>query len=777
MCPDDDDLGSAKTAIGGTMPSQPGVSRVVAEPVTSVIADRYEVQALLGMGGMGRVYRALDRTLDDVVALKMLRRELLDTPGVLERFRQEVKLARRVTHANVVRTFDLGQHGQDHYLTMEYIEGRSLAQLIDDGPLAFDEIMRIARAVAAGIAAAHANGVLHRDLKPDNVLIAKTGRIAITDFGIATASTSPTVTSDRLVGTPAYMAPEQLEEGATIAAPADVYAFGTILFEMATGRRPFVGNDPIQVALARLHTPPPDPRTLRQVPEGLAELCIACMGRRPETRPADGSGLVAALASLSDLSSRPRTGRLAMDTPTRTSRSVAILPLRGTGDLGDVAEGLSEEIVDALSMTRSLRVRPLASVRKAVRADSDARDVGQQLGVDVVVEGSVRRRGDHVRITARMVSVADGFQLWASHIDTGTDGLLAASDDLVEAIAKALTVDLAMPDRVMVDPEASSLYLEGKAKVRLNWIDGNMEPAIESLQQALELAPNDPAILATLSQALARSAFYGAPASRIAQARELAERAVELAPRMGVPHIAVGTASLYDGDAPASVAAFARALQHSPGSAMAQAMLGAALLEAGALDDAIARLEVSRSLDPLGLAHIDLPRAYFYAGRWDDTVAEYERARVAKDFDLRLFDDIMFARLKLWRGELAPIAEVPGTSTPPNVFAYAEVVRRIHATGVFSAADRAAMAAIVDIDNRRLRASRAQFMAEYLMFAGEPDEALRYVRIGVEAGLQDYLWAQKCPLLAPLRARAEFQALEATVAERSRAVIAASRAA
>src|SRR5262245_50070832 len=153
---------------------------------------------------MGRVYRAKDRTLDEVVALKILRRELLATEGVVERFRQEVRLARRVTSPHVVRTFDLGEHADDHFLTMELVDGQSLARLLDAGPLAPAEVLRIARATCSGIAAAHAAGVLHRDLKPDNILVAKSGRIAITDFGIAHAHADPGITVEGLVGTPAY---------------------------------------------------------------------------------------------------------------------------------------------------------------------------------------------------------------------------------------------------------------------------------------------------------------------------------------------------------------------------------------------------------------------------------------------------------------------------------------------------------------------------------------------------------------------------------------------
>jgi serine/threonine protein kinase len=171
--------------------SSAGISVSSAAALPSVIAERYEVLGLLGAGGMGRVYRVRDRSLDEVVALKVLRRELVDTPGMLERFRSEVKLARRVTSPHVVRTFDLGEHAGEHYLTMEYIDGQSLAQLLDAGQLPLAEVLRIARAACAGIEAAHAAGVLHRDLKPDNILVASDARIAITDFGIAHATADP----------------------------------------------------------------------------------------------------------------------------------------------------------------------------------------------------------------------------------------------------------------------------------------------------------------------------------------------------------------------------------------------------------------------------------------------------------------------------------------------------------------------------------------------------------------------------------------------------------
>lgn len=232
MATDEPDPAVAATlAAQAPTASSEGRSSTDETEVESIIADRYAILGLLGAGGMGRVYRAHDRTLDEIVALKVLKRS-----SSFDSFRQEVKLARRVTSPHVVRTLESGEHGVDLYFTMEYIAGRSLAQVLDEGTPPIDEVLRIASAMAAGIAAAHAAGVLHRDLKPDNVLLGEDGRVAITDFGIAVATTVDAGADFH--GTPAYAAPEQIFREA-IAAPTDVFAFGTILYEMLVGQRSF----------------------------------------------------------------------------------------------------------------------------------------------------------------------------------------------------------------------------------------------------------------------------------------------------------------------------------------------------------------------------------------------------------------------------------------------------------------------------------------------------------------------------------------------------------
>ncbi len=770
---DDDNPGSAETVASSVDTLAPAARDHSAPP--SLLADRYEVLALLGVGGMGRVYRVHDRALDETVALKLLRRELVGAPDMVERFRREVKLARKVTSPHVVRTFDLGQHEDEYFLTMEYVEGRSLANLLEDGPLAIDEVVRIARAACAGLVAAHAAGVLHRDLKPDNILVATDGRIAITDFGIARAQTpgptsGATETLERFVGTPAYMAPEQVDGVAPIGPATDVYAFGAIIFEMLANRRAFIGDDPIRVAIARLTAEPPDPRAHRSVPDALADLVLRCLARDPSQRFADGAQLAAALAALA-MSSVGATLPQAMIpvVPTKGSRSVAVLPLRTSSpELADLADGLSEEIVDALTLTRALRVRPLASVRG--RTETDPRAIGQALGVDVVVEGSLRKIGELVRITARAIGVADGFQLSADRVDARPDALLAAGDAIAQAVARALTVELAMPARRATDPRATELFLEGKAKVRTAWMLGPIRPALVALEAALALAPDDPSVIAALAIASAREAFFGS-AAELARARTLADRAVLLAPNDGEAWLALGLACLYAGEMPTAGAALYRAVVRAPGLAMAQAALGATLLEAGAIAEGNAHLEAALALDPTAsLARWDLSRGLVYAGRFDAAVALLD----AFEGD-RAYADITLGRFRMWRGERFDaklVRPAPGTYRP-DLFSYAEAAFGFYRTGRFEGDQLEQLLATVVAPNPRLRATRAQFAIEFLIAIGDRERAFDYLKISLDAGLYDTLWIERCPLLDPMRADPRFADAAKVVTARAAAILTA----
>jgi serine/threonine-protein kinase len=720
------------------------------------------------MGGMGRVYRAHDGKLDEVVALKMLRKELVGRADMLERFRQEVKLARRVTSPHVVRTFDLGEHGDEVFLTMEYIEGRSLAHRIEAGPMPVEDVIRIGRAVASGMAAAHATGVLHRDLKPDNVLIGKDERIAITDFGIArAASANPDATADRFVGTPAYMAPEQVESVARLTPAVDVYAFGAILFEMLTNRRPFVGSNALAVAVARLLEPPPDPRSLRAMPDPLAALVLRCLAREAGDRYADGAALEAALASLGSLATNTLPAASLPVVPEKSARSVAIIPLRASGDLAEVADGLGEEIVDALSMSRRLRVRPLGALRSRA-ADSDPTELGKSLGVDVVVEGSIRRRGDRVRVSARVISVGDSFQLWANHVDAAPDGLLAACDEIVRAIATALTIELALPERPALAAHLAEVYLEAKAHLRAGWFQGDVSHVIAALDQVIAQAPDDPSMTALLATALARSGFLAHP-ENLARARPLAERAVALAPSSGDAQLALAFSALYSGDSARAAGAFARAVRIAPGLALAQALLGGMLLDANQVDDSIAHLEAAVSIDPNNVQITDLARAYCYAGRFDEGIGMLKRQPI------NAFVEYLLGRLENWRGQRYQFRVVSAPGLIPMQRKLQALGARSYSTGIVTDEDVVEYNAIVAQVPLRWRAAQSQYIAELYASVGRQESALDMVRISVDAGMHDICWLERCPLLEPLRAMPAFEPLAIVARERAKTVVAAIR--
>jgi serine/threonine-protein kinase len=279
-----------------------------------LVAGRYLVHGRIAEGGMATVYRASDTELDETVALKVPHLARALEPDVLERLRWEVKLARRVTHANVARVYDLADDRGLRFLTMEFIEGQSLADHARAlGLLSADEMLRIVAQVAAGLQAAHDAGVVHRDLKPENILIARHGRVALTDFGIACEGRPPAGPHEvvHATGTPAYMAPEQVA-GRSIDGRADIYALGTIMFELLTGTLAWTGEHPLMVAHARLVEPPPDPRRWRpDLADRVAELIMGCMAVNREDRPASARTLTEDLsrAIASAQAVAPRPGR------------------------------------------------------------------------------------------------------------------------------------------------------------------------------------------------------------------------------------------------------------------------------------------------------------------------------------------------------------------------------------------------------------------------------------------------------------------------------------
>jgi eukaryotic-like serine/threonine-protein kinase len=783
------------------------VSSVSSEPTSSgdgrLLAGRYELIGLLGAGGMGTVYRARDRALDEIVALKVLRRELVAAEGMLERFRREVKLARRVTHRNVARSYDIGEHEGERFLTMELIEGEPLSALIArGGPLELPALRRVGAGVCEGLAAAHEAGVAHRDLKPDNVMLTGNDRVVITDFGIARAlaqAPSAARSIGGAVGTPAYMAPEQVDGASPVDARADIYSLGVMLFEMLTGALPFEGTSPYAVAAARLLGPPPDPRARRP---GLSELAagvvLRAMARSPAQRFQTATEVAVALAALGpddvpplEPAARARApGAAEPHAPTEVlalrgaeaalepvtghgAKAVAVLPFRNAGRPDDayLAEGLTEDLTDALSTVPQLRVRPRGMVMHSAgkQPEANARALGAQLAVQVVVDGSVRKEGDRVRVSARLISVADGFQLWARRFDRPVAEVLVVSDEVASAIAAALTVEHAQQQRRQpTDPRALEAYLRGRAAYH-RFERGSVTRGAELLAGACSLAPQDPTIAAAHALALARVWFYEGGSAGEA-AREAADRALALDPEGAEPRVASAYVSFLEGDVPRAVREASAALAAAPLLPDAHELLGRILSETGPADVAMRHYRATRRLDP-AFQHAYLGEARIHAldGRWDDAEEILDAATALPDPDAAW---ALRARFAAWRNDQAALAAL--RAHPGVTSGTLPVTRRIvEFMAGAEAGQPAAFWSTVDAAPQgtwRTRSLLAQTLVELALSRGRRADVLSALEAASAAGLIDLLWLDGCPAFDPFRAEPAFAAVRAVVEQRSLAI-------
>jgi serine/threonine-protein kinase len=762
-------------------------------PPPARIAHRYEILGLVGIGGMGSVYRVRDLELDEIVALKFLRGHHSATAQ--ERFRNEAKLARRVSHFNVARTFDIGQHDGERFLTMEFVDGEPLGRILErEGALAIARTADVVRQLCAGLEAAHAAGVVHRDLKPDNVLVEKTGRVVISDFGIARTGDDRLPTPDAaIVGTASYMSPEQAE-GLPTDARSDIYALGALIYEMLTGERAWTGEAFREVAMRRLHAPPPDPRALRpDVPARIADVALRCMQRRKEDRFAHaadvGAAFDAALSALSVLKSAQFEAELPRPLPARAFRvapapggsatTVAVLPFRNQGPREDdfLVDELTDELIDSLSMMGALRVRPRRLVER--HDTRELAELGTALDVQVVVEGTLRRTEKSVRVSARAIAIAEGIQIWAQRFERDAHELADVSHDVARAAASAFASGIAPnPSRSppKVDAIGAELYLRARRELRRAWGGmGDLDLAVELFRQAATRSPDDPAALSGFAMARARRYNYHGGGERELDAiRELAERTIALAPHLGEPWQTLATLTYVTSDWPEAVRALRRALHLAPGLLRAHEMLAHIEIEVGRTLEGLFRFETVLALDPTSPgARREAIRAYAIRGQWDRVDAL--EAFPPEEGPDALMRRLTAARLDLYRG--TPRAELVGEGgdTSPHLIlarALGLAIRGLPAPPSFEDSFRARIAA--SAPGSRLRPLLWQIHVEWSLAAKRPMAvALDAVRCAVESGLYDRTWLESCPVLAPLRSEPSWPEIVAPVSARAERVIAA----
>jgi TolB-like protein/tetratricopeptide (TPR) repeat protein len=577
---------------------------------------------------MGRVFLARDPELDRRIAIKVLPDEVARDAERLQRFRLEARTLASLNHPGIVTVHSVEEDRGLPFVTMELVEGATLDALIPDGGLSAERFFAVVISLVDAVAAAHERGIVHRDLKPSNVMCTADGRIKILDFGLARHTgptqfegetrTAPVTREGTVTGTLAYMSPEQIS-GSQIDHRSDIFSLGIVLFELATGRPPFEAATPAELLSAILtRAPMPLSRRRPDLPERLGSVIAGCLQKDPGERPPTAAVLARELRRLEGRNGPAAGGTTgagpAVPQP-RMHASIAVLPfasLSANPDDEFFADGVAEEIINALGRLPDLKVAARTSAFSFKGKNEDLRRIGEQLGVGTVLEGSVRRSGARLRITAQLVDAASGYQLWSDRYDREMVDVFDIQDDIARSIASRLTATLMRgPSEPLVHPgtssvEAFQIYTQGRGLLEQRTAEG-MQRAAGFFRDAIARDDRYALAWAGLAEALVLLADYerAGSAALLSEARDTARRALALDPTLAEAYGPLALMHVIDHDGPGAVQALQRAIELRPSYADAHNWLSWVLLLIGRPVEALASALRAVELNPLSLESLN----------------------------------------------------------------------------------------------------------------------------------------------------------------------------
>jgi eukaryotic-like serine/threonine-protein kinase len=590
------------------------------ERLNAALAGRYAIERELGSGGMATVYLAHDVKHHREVAVKVLRPELAAALGP-DRFLREVEIAARLNHPHILALYDSGEADGFLFYVMPYIKGESLRRKLErQKQLPIEQALGLTWEVASALDHAHTQDVIHRDVKPENILLSE-GEAMVADFGIALAvsvAAGERLTETGLVvGTPEYMSPEQALGERELDARSDVYSLGCVLYEMLAGEPPYTGPTAQAVIAKRLVDPVPAVRRVRgAVPAAVEQALMKALARVPADRFASAGAFAEALTKPAEVQPRPR--------------SVAVLPflnLSADPENEYFADGMTEDVIAQLSKVRALQVISRTSVMPFKRREQGLREIAAKLGAGTLLEGSVRRVGERVRIVAQLIDAETDQHLWAETYDRQLTDIFVIQADVALHIAAALKAELSPDEKTRIHKEPTSdlqayqLYLQGR-HCFIRFTSEGMRRGIEYFEQAIARDPGY--ALAYTGVALAYSVLGegGAltPGEAYARAKEAVAKALELDNELGEAHGTLAYLKFVgDYDWTGAEQEFKRALELNPSGADTYDYYGRMLSALERYDEAIAAWQRARELDPL--AHpLDVASALLRAGRYDEAV-------------------------------------------------------------------------------------------------------------------------------------------------------------
>lgn len=592
--------------------------------------SHYRIVESLGAGGMGEVYLADDTKLDRKVALKFLPSSLWNVAEAQQRLMREARAASKLDHPNVVTIYGIEEFEGKPFIIMAYVRGSTLKQYCTSTHRTIDELIGLALQMADGIQHAHDAGVIHRDLKPGNIMVDERGRVRVLDFGIASLRGAARLTqTGSTVGTLAY-APPEMAQGQDATAASDIYSLGVVMYQMLTERLPFDADHEAGLLYSILNEQPrPMRESRKEIPSGLEKLVLRCLEKKPSKRFANCTELAKELQRF-----RAQTA-IEPETAASTAKpSIAVLPFTNMSADPEneyFSDGLSEELLNVLAKNPGLKVTGRTSSFAFKGKREDLREIGHKLGVETLLEGSVRRAGSRVRITAQLVNVTDGFHLWSETYDRMLDDIFAVQDDIAKSVSTAMNVTLlgmATPAK-QVNVESYNLYLQGMYFAQ-RFTEEAAFRAEELFRRALAINSDDARAWAGLSRVYAIGAGYGFRdvAEGHALAREAALRALAIDDNLADAHEMMGWIYMsFEFAWDKAEQEFRRAISLAPGDSRMSTGLATIAATRDRAEEASRLARRAVELDPLDpIAHKYLGRIQWWCGQLDAARESYRRA-------------------------------------------------------------------------------------------------------------------------------------------------------